>query len=89
MNAGVATDLAREAVQTILLAAGPILLAALVVGVVVSLLQAVTQIQEQTLAFVPKIVAVLTVVFLAGSWMFGRITDFAVRLLGNLDRFIG
>lgn len=89
MNAGVAMDLAGDAVQTILLAAGPILLAALVVGVLISLLQAVTQIQEQTLAFVPKIVAVLVVVFVAGGWMFGRITDFAARLLGSLDRFVG
>ncbi|BAS27514.1 flagellar biosynthesis protein FliQ [Limnochorda pilosa] len=89
MNAGVAMDVVGDAVQTILLAAAPILLAALVVGVAVSLLQAVTQVQEQTLAFVPKIVAVLVVVFLAGGWMMARITDFAGRLLGHLDRFVG
>lgn len=89
MNGGVAMDLVGDAVQTIILAAGPVLLSALVVGVAVSLLQAVTQVQEQTLAFVPKILAVLVAVFVAGGWMFGRIVDFASRLLGSLDRFVG
>jgi len=81
--------IAGEAVFTILSAAAPMLVIALVVGLIVSIFQATTQIQEQTLAFVPKIVAVLISVFLFGPWILSTLVDFTYRLLNQLHLFVG
>jgi len=80
--------LARESLFVALMLAGPPLLFGLVVGVVVSILQATTQIQEQTLTFVPKIIAVFLAVFLFGSWMLNAIVQFTENLIGNLPEII-
>ncbi|NLY54233.1 MAG: flagellar biosynthesis protein FliQ [Firmicutes bacterium] len=77
-------DLGREAVMTALIVAGPLLLSGLVVGLIVSILQATTQIQEATLSFVPKILAVMLAALLTAPWMITVLSDFAARLLGNL-----
>ncbi len=69
MPLGLVLDLAREALWTSLLLAGPLLAVALVVGLLVSVLQAVTSIQEQTLSFVPKLFAIGAVFILLLSWM--------------------
>lgn len=69
MPLGLVLDLAREALWTSLLLAGPLLVVALVVGLLVSVLQAVTSIQEQTLSFVPKLFAIGVVFILLLSWM--------------------
>jgi flagellar biosynthetic protein FliQ len=69
MPLGLVLDLAREALWTSLLLAGPLLAVALVVGLLVSVLQAVTSIQEQTLSFVPKLFAIGVVFILLLSWM--------------------
>lgn len=66
----------------------PILLTAVAVGVFMGLLQSVTQIQEQTLAFVPKFAAVGLVIALTGSWMLQRMTDFTVELLLRIPDLI-
>ncbi|WJH33279.1 flagellar biosynthesis protein FliQ [Paenibacillus aurantius] len=81
--------LAGEAVYTVLKTSAPMLIAALVVGLVISIFQATTQIQEQTLAFVPKIIAVLLVLLLFGPWILTTLADFTSNLLGNLYKYIG
>jgi flagellar biosynthetic protein FliQ len=75
--------LVREALMLTLLVSAPILGAGLLVGLVISLLQAVTQVQEQTLAFVPKIVAMVLVAILLLGWIGGQISVFAVRMFGG------
>lgn len=81
--------LAESAVWVILLTSGPLLLIALGTGLSVSIFQATTQIQEQTLAFVPKIVAVLVGIVLFGPWMLTKVTTFAGDIFENLIRYIG
>ncbi|HHY10859.1 MAG TPA: flagellar biosynthesis protein FliQ [Firmicutes bacterium] len=81
-------NLAREAVLTVLLVAGPALGIGMLVGLLVSIFQATTQIQEQTLTFIPKIVAVLVSVVIFGPWMIKVLVDFAQRLLSNLPDYV-
>ncbi|HEY8497783.1 MAG TPA: flagellar biosynthesis protein FliQ [Limnochordales bacterium] len=81
--------LGRDAIVTVLLVSGPMVGLGLLVGLVVSLLMATTQIQEQTLAFVPKILAVFLAMLLFGSWMMRVMLDFANRVLANLTAYIG
>ncbi|GIP33081.1 flagellar biosynthesis protein FliQ [Paenibacillus sp. J2TS4] len=81
--------LAGEAVYTVLKASAPMLVVALVVGLAISIFQATTQIQEQTLAFVPKIVAVLLTVLLFGPWILTTMVDFTFNLFSNLHKYIG
>lgn len=81
--------LAESAVWIILLTSGPLLIIALGTGLSVSIFQATTQIQEQTLAFVPKIVAVLVAIVFFGPWMLTKVTTFAGDIFGNLIRYIG
>ncbi|MBD7907117.1 flagellar biosynthesis protein FliQ [Sporosarcina gallistercoris] len=80
---------AERAVWVILMTAGPLLVVALVTGLAVSIFQATTQIQEQTLAFVPKIVAVLVAIVFFGPWMLSKVTAYAEDIFGNLSRYIG
>jgi flagellar biosynthetic protein FliQ len=75
--------LVREALMLTLLVSAPILGAGLLVGLVISLLQAVTQVQEQTLAFVPKIVAMVLVAILLLGWIGSQISVFAERMFGG------
>ncbi|OXM84681.1 flagellar biosynthesis protein FliQ [Paenibacillus rigui] len=81
--------LAGEAVYTVLKASAPMLILALVVGLAISIFQATTQIQEQTLAFVPKIVVVLLAILIFGPWILTTLVDFTYNLLNNLYKFIG
>ena len=88
MTDATVVGLARDAVLTILLVAGPALLIGMVVGLLVSVFQATTEIQEQTLTFIPKIVAVLVSIVIFGPWMLRNLVDFAERLLANLTTYI-
>ncbi|NMB01311.1 MAG: flagellar biosynthesis protein FliQ [Firmicutes bacterium] len=81
-------SIARDAVLTILLVAGPALGIGMLVGLLVSIFQATTQIQEQTLTFIPKIVAVLASIVIFGPWMIRVLVDFAERLLSDLPSYI-
>lgn len=81
--------LAGEAVLTVLKASAPMLLLGLVVGLLVSIFQATTQIQEQTLAFVPKILAILLGVLVFGPWILTTLVDFTYNLFNNLYKYIG
>lgn len=81
--------LAEKGVYTILLITGPLLILALAVGLLVSIFQATTQIQEQTLAFVPKIVAVLVGLIFFGPWMLTEMVKFTSDIFQNLNQFVG
>ncbi|HIW33282.1 MAG TPA: flagellar biosynthesis protein FliQ [Candidatus Paenibacillus intestinavium] len=89
MSADFIIGLAGEAVFTVLKAAAPMLVLALVTGLIVSVFQATTQIQEQTLAFVPKIVAVLLAVIVFGPWILNTVVDFTYTIFSNLHQYIG
>ncbi len=81
MNLEQITTLLRETIYTALLVASPVLIAALGTGLVISILQAATQVNEQTLTFVPKIIAVLGTFGVLFPWIFGTVRDFGVMLL--------
>jgi flagellar biosynthetic protein FliQ len=87
MTPDLVLSLARDSALQILVIAGPILGAGLVVGLAVSVFQAVTQIQEMTLTFIPKLIAVLVILALLGHWMLGRLLGFTTTLLTNLDQY--
>lgn len=84
MSIGEINTLLRGGVFQVLLLAGPMLFAALTVGLVVAILQATTSIQEQTLTFVPKIIAILLVLAFLGGWMFTSLGDYTVRLFQRI-----
>jgi len=89
MTGEMVISIAERAIAVILLASGPLLIIALATGLAVSIFQATTQIQEQTLAFVPKIVAVLVGIVFFGPWMLSRVTSYATDIFENLVRYIG
>jgi flagellar biosynthesis protein FliQ len=82
-------DIATDAMLLASKLAGPMLLTALVVGVVVSLLQTVTQIQEMTLSFVPKAVGLAVVLLVGGHWMLRETVAFAERLWSSIPTLVG
>lgn len=82
-------SLAEKGVFTVLIIAGPLLMLALGIGLAVSIFQATTQIQEQTLAFIPKIVGVLVGLVVFGSWMLSNMLNFGREIFSNLHRFVG
>ena len=85
----VAIDMGRTAILTTLLVAGPVLLSGLAVGLVISILQAATQVQEQTLTFIPKILAMLTAMFIFLPWMIGLMLEFTSRIIESLPALTG
>lgn len=84
MDASQAIDLARQAVMLTLVVAAPVLLVGLIVAAVVGVLQAATQVQEQTLSFVPKMAAMVVTVLLVGPWMLSRVVEFAKAMFSQL-----
>ena len=74
----------QEGIQQVITLSGPVLLAALVVGLIIALFQAVTSIQEQTLTFVPKILAILGMIFLLGGWMMGSMREYTIQLFNMI-----
>ena len=88
MTEGTVIHLARETISLVLLLAGPLLLVSLAVGLAVSIFQAATQIQEQTLTFVPKLVAILITLLVLGGWMMNTMLSFTVNHLSNLGRYV-
>jgi flagellar biosynthesis protein FliQ len=81
--------IAQESVYTILIVIAPVCGVALLVGLLVSIFQATTQIQDQTLAFVPKIVAVFLTLLFFGAWMLKMVVEFTENLLGSLSNYVG
>lgn len=88
MSEGDIIKIAQSAIRTILTASAPMLIFSLVVGLVISIFQAVTQIQESTLAFVPKIIAVLLALVIFGPWILKVLTEFTSGLLTNINSYI-
>lgn len=84
MNAGEALDVAREALLTIMLVAGPVMAVALVVGLSISLIQALTQIQEATLSFVPKILAIFAALLLFLPFMGAAMGSFTQEIMARI-----
>jgi len=81
--------LGRDAIEILLLVAAPPLIAALLVGLVLSIFQAATQINEMTLTFVPKVMAMFLTLLIAGPWMLTTMTDYIQRLYGSIPGIIG
>ena len=80
MDAGTVINIARQTIWVIVETAVPVLLVSMVVGLVISLFQTLTSIQEQTLTFVPKLIAILLTIMIIGSWMLNQITGFMNHL---------
>lgn len=87
MNEAVVLALARETLWVALQVGAPILGATLVIGVVVSIIQAVTQVNEMTLTFVPKFIGVFVAILLFGPWMLHTLVDFTATLFSNLASY--
>jgi len=85
MNMEMAINMGQQTLYTVLILTGPVLLVALLVGSMVSLFQAVTQIQEITLVFVPKIISVFIVLALAGGWMLNRAVSFGTEMFVSIQ----
>ncbi len=79
----------QQALEITLLVSAPPLLAALVVGLVVSIFQAATQINEKTLSFIPKLLAMFLVLLISGPWMIGMLTDYMTRLFSSIPYMVG
>lgn len=88
MSEAIVIELGQQAMFTILILAAPMLLLGLLVGLAVSIFQATTQIQEATLAFIPKIIVVLGSVVIFGPWLLSIIINFTLRLYTNMNNFI-
>lgn len=79
----------QQAVEMTLMISAPLLLTALVVGLIVSIFQAATQINEMTLSFIPKLLGIFVVMMIAGPWMVNTMVDYIHRLFGNIPWMIG
>ncbi len=88
MSYALVTDLARNAIMVAMLVAAPLLVVALLVGLLVSIVQTVTQIQEQTLSFVPKLVAVAATFLIALPWMLQLLVEYTTNLLRSLPGMV-
>ena len=80
--------IAKDAIYTIIKTSAPVLLASLVIGLIISIFQTVTSIQEQTLTFVPKILAVFVGIMLIGPWMMDVLSDFMSRLWSDFSIYL-
>lgn len=80
--------IANEALYLVIKTAAPVLLVSLAIGLVISIFQTVTSIQEQTLTFVPKIVGVFVAIMLLGHWMLNEMTDFMISLWSNFSLYV-
>jgi flagellar biosynthesis protein FliQ len=89
MNQDTVVSLANQAMTLALTVAGPMLLAGLVIGLIVSIFQAVTSIQEQSLTFIPKIVGVAALMVVLGPWMLNQLISYAQNLYMSIPQLVG
>ena len=89
MTSEAAVEMIRDGLFLILKCALPVLLVSTVIGLIVSILQTITSIQEQTLAFIPKIIAVFVAILIFGPWMLRIMTEYLTNILVNLPGYIG
>ena len=85
MDTGVVMDIASNAMVTAIMVAAPVLLVSIVVGLAVSIFQATTHIQEQTLTFVPKVLSIVGIILIFGPWMLSVLTNFVTELFTNMN----
>jgi flagellar biosynthetic protein FliQ len=89
MNQDVVVSIAVQAMEVGLKVALPMLLVGLIIGLLVSIFQAVTQIQEQSLSFIPKILGLVVVIIVMGPWMLGQIVSWTEQLYGSIPTLVG
>ncbi len=88
MTPEVVVNLGQQALQIMLMVAAPMLLSALLTGLLVSIFQAATSINEQTLTFIPKLIVMFIVMIITGPWMLGVMTDYMTRLFSSIPELI-
>ena len=88
MDIGDVIPISRQTIWIIIKTAVPILLVSMIVGLIISLFQTLTSIQEQTLTFVPKLIAIMIALMLMGSWMLNEIVSYMNILWGNFSQYI-
>ena len=89
MTAEVIVDIARDAIWTIIKCSAPMLLISLVIGLIISIFQTVTLIQEQTLIFVPKFIAIMAIVIIAGNWILTQLSEYIIELFNSFVTYVG
>ncbi|MBU0752761.1 MAG: flagellar biosynthesis protein FliQ [Gammaproteobacteria bacterium] len=89
MTPSTVIDIGRQAIEVLLMISAPLFLAALATGLLISIFQAATQINEATLSFVPKLIMIFTTLVLAGPWMLTVMTDYIRRLYESIPTLIG
>lgn len=89
MNPQTVMALGQNALETTLLISAPLLLSALVVGLIVSIFQAATQINEMTLSFIPKLIAIFAALLVSGPWILTVMTDYMRRLITSIPTLVG
>lgn len=89
MNPEMIMTMGREALEITILVSGPLLLVALVIGLIISIFQAATQINEATLSFIPKLIGIFITLIVAGSWMLTLLTDYLRLVLSNIPNLVG
>ncbi|MBO6154116.1 MAG: flagellar biosynthesis protein FliQ [Lachnospiraceae bacterium] len=89
MTEGQVLDIVRDSIYTIIICSAPMLLISLIIGLIVSIFQTVTSIQEQTLTFVPKILGIFVGLIIFGSFILNNITDFMTNLWSNFSIYLG
>ncbi len=88
MYENIVMGIAHQAIYTMLVVSAPVLGVSLIVGLLISILQATTQLQEMTLVFVPKIIAVFVVIIVFGPWMLNILTSFTYELYASIPSFL-
>lgn len=88
MTPDIAIDIAREAIWIIIKVSSPMLIVSMIVGLVISIFQTITSIQEQTLTFVPKLLAIFIILLITGSWILKTTSDYMIELYTNFSKFI-
>ncbi len=89
MTPEIVMDIGRQAMEMTLIVSGPLLLAGLVTGLIISIFQAATQINEATLSFIPKLVVMFITLIVAGPWMLQLLVDYIRRLFESIPQLIG
>jgi flagellar biosynthetic protein FliQ len=88
MSEDIVMQIAAETMKTMILIAGPMLIAAMVIGIIVSVLQAITQINEATLTFIPKMIAILIVLAVMAPWMMEVLRNYSSEIFGNFSAWV-
>ena len=88
MSTDIVIDIAREALWLIIKCSAPMLLISLIVGLIISIFQTVTSIQEQTLTFVPKVISIFITIIICGGWIMDNIVSFMTRLFEDFSTYV-